>query len=577
MASTSGDVQAEPSPDKPKTDHTRGKNHHAGDIDSGSGSENGEKPVREKLKNTDLDEIMHESTTLNADGTPDALSDAVSEARAARKRSLEGKDAPEEPSTPSAIHTRKRSRDTSARETKSQPTRSDLTGEILEEEDGKVDSGENEYGEVAPSDGMNTPASSGDEVIQSPSINTRRPKKKRSRDDLGIQYESDREKKLATTAESRARRSSSEGPSDQADYEKFAEELKASRRKKEGERTAEDTMVTGAGPARTNGSPQKLNKKRSREVLDEEFEREQKKASSARHSRLRSLSAERSKDLAVGNEHAATAATQASGRKVTTDQAASPPKRRSEDPPQTSANAFASSGFASMASSASPFGTLSQGSTTADLNTGAKDGASGNLTSKSTSAFAGSGFASVTGTASPFGSNNVKQTTTGSSFGSFGQAASTPVSTFSSSPTAVSGAPSPFASGKVGGIGGFGSNTFGSGFGGGFGGTSKRSTFAAAVGDANLGGSASAKPFGAPEEVEADAEDESDSEEGSDAADPERPEESQPNDIEAQGPSENTASQTEQNRKFKIKDGECRKIINFASVLLIAHDANISC
>ena len=171
-----------------------------------------------------------------------------------------------------------------------------------------------------------------------------------------------------------------------------------------------------------------------------------------------------------------------------TSQRADSPGKTSNDsdgastqPPKApSANAFASSGFASLASSStSPFGMLSGSGETTRSNAFGASKSSGS---------ASSGFQSVPT----------------SSFGSLGKSSLSTQTASESSPFATAGA----SQNKT-----FGGSVFGGGFGGGFGSGPKLTSFAAPTGDATLGSAnGTVKPIGstvqdAAEENESGSED----------------------------------------------------------------------
>ncbi len=148
---------------------------------------------------------------------------------------------------------------------------------------------------------------------------------------------------------------------------------------------------------------------------------------------------------------------------------------------QTSADAFASSGFAALSgSSTSPFGTLGVKSTT----TGA-------------SPFASVAASDVKGPRGSDLSNQDKKEAVNGIFGSTAKSTSSGFSTLGSSGFGTAGTSN---------VRTFGGSSLGSGFGSGFGGAPKLTSFAAAAGDAKWGsGSSEIKPFGAPDQ---DVEDE---------------------------------------------------------------------
>ena len=602
--------------------------------DSGSGSENGEKPVREKLKKTDLDESENGLIDSRNHVSSAENNEHESRAKAARKRSLEGKDLPDEQTTPTGIHARKRSRDARSKASEKQPPAHRSTENIAETEAEDLVNSDNGSDRLARSDGIATPLSSENDVPLTTTNVSRRLEKKRSLDDLDMYTDSDRERKIAATAESRARRSSSEGPSDNSDYEKFAEELK-SRRNKATKNKKGDGSITAATkasnlnddevvprPSRKRSrdaldegyeKDQKPTRKRSRDTLDEEYERDQKKSSSARQSQIKTTSSESLHGSADSSrvETEATQKTKApdspsldakavpkqdqsqratdinedkksagNGDQSTLsgiDEAVaasdsllarskSPSKAASDELPRTSASAFAASGFAGMVGNTSPFGAVGSkaalapspfgnsgaSSTFASPGTGPKSPPPESLPQTSSRAFAASGFASMATSASPFGTFGSKPSTGISTFGSLGNNSTQPSSSFmSSTPSSL---PPASSFGTISSQSAF--NSLGSaarpaniGFGSAPGAGSKLSSFAAPVGDTNLESTQKEKPFGAPAE-------EDESEEDSGDEDEEPSEEAQPEDLEASSNHGVKLSHGDSSRKYKIKDGE---------------------
>lgn len=147
----------------------------------------------------------------------------------------------------------------------------------------------------------------------------------------------------------------------------------------------------------------------------------------------------------------------------------------SKDQQQTSASAFASSGFAALSGpTTSPFGTLNPSATTSNISSfGAVK-----LSQPPLSGFGGT-TAKKAETASSGGFGGITTTTTTSGFGSIG--------------SSFSGAS---------GFGTIGGSSFGGGFGSGFGGGAKLTSFAAPSGDAKLGSDAPVRAFGTREEDE---------------------------------------------------------------------------
>lgn len=142
--------------------------------------------------------------------------------------------------------------------------------------------------------------------------------------------------------------------------------------------------------------------------------------------------------------------------------------------PHTSANAFASSGFAALAgSSTSPFGTLG-----------------GSSTAATASPFASTGVLNLGKTETEKQEAQKLEPAASGGFGAFVNSSSTGFSATDRSPFAISG------SSKTG-I--FGGSVFGSAFGGPFGGGNRLTSFAAPTGNAKLGATNGAiKPIGSP-------------------------------------------------------------------------------
>lgn len=163
----------------------------------------------------------------------------------------------------------------------------------------------------------------------------------------------------------------------------------------------------------------------------------------------------------------------------------------SKEKPQTSASAFASSGFASLASSSSPFGSIS--STTPSV-------FGGNAST------APSGFGALAAGSST-------STTTSTTPSGFGALSDKPASGFS------------FGGGTSSGFGGLGTGSvFGSKLSNGFAGGSgpKLSSFAAASGKQDVAvGTKRARAFGAPESDEDGASNDEDSDRGAAGSDDE--------------------------------------------------------
>jgi hypothetical protein len=461
------------------------------DVDSGSGSENGEKPVREKLKKTDLEEAEETNDVANG-----VVSEHAHQGQLKKKRSFENsidKDEDIETSSPSGpIHTRKRSRDAKAKDNRNRASSVKHSEVVPEDEESGEISGNESDKLVA------TPQSSGDNSMVDVTDETKPLKKKRSIDDMEDSGDSPREQKIPTTDATRARRSSSEPLSDNA--AKIADSPR-----QEAKRASDKDVDTVMSPEKpTNG-----NKKRRSEYLGDDENKSHKIPATKESKTRRSTSPPEFPETQDQN-------TTTDGAKETTSQqpattsnwttsstsATSPfgtlnssqsPSKKAEDLPQTSAAAFAGSGFAAMTGIASPFGSLASSMTKSPLASPFKEASTRTASTAteaqpqtSSEAFATSGLSSNTGVISPFG-------IIGKSNGS-------------ASPFAAS----PFASATKSSFG----SAFGSGFGGGFGSGSKLSSFAAPVGGAKLTTTTPAKPFGAPETSDEDeGEAESDDEE----------------------------------------------------------------
>ena len=151
--------------------------------------------------------------------------------------------------------------------------------------------------------------------------------------------------------------------------------------------------------------------------------------------------------------------------------------KATDQEPQTSGDAFASSGFAALAgSSTSPFGTLGGPSTAAN----ASPFASAGLNSRKTETDTHEALKIEAAPSSGF-STFVDSSSTG-----FGSTDQSPFGSSGSKKTSV-----------------FGGSVFGSAFGGPFGGGSRLTSFAAPTGDAKLGVSNGAiKPIGSPKRDE---------------------------------------------------------------------------
>lgn len=155
---------------------------------------------------------------------------------------------------------------------------------------------------------------------------------------------------------------------------------------------------------------------------------------------------------------------------------------RTDQQSQTSASAFASSGFAALSTSAtSPFGAL-----------GATSGAGSTA----------SPFASASAFSPKKVDSDAPNTTepkANGGFGSFGKASSSGFGNTEPSPFGTAGAAKPAV---------FGGSVFGGGFGSGFGGGGRLSNFAASTGDAKLGAvNGAIKPIGSPTREDDDDDD----------------------------------------------------------------------
>ncbi|KAL9131548.1 MAG: hypothetical protein Q9217_000562 [Psora testacea] len=239
-------------------------------------------------------------------------------------------------------------------------------------------------------------------------------------------------------------------------------------------------------------------KKRSRDLLDTELDREQKIAATE-ELRAQRLSSEvdRSEVAAFGEKMSTPSETldlvqrqdneqserpkehlkSVFGSKSPLSSPAQPPSASSPSKPSqhqiTSPPAFASSGFAALASSsASPFNAIGAAPTS---NIGPFDAASAN----------GLG----TSNDHPRASKTPEPTPTGG-FGSFANA---PISGFGKAE------PSPFAAAAEANLGAFGGSVFSRAFGEGFAPSGKLNTFTGPKGDARIGSNGALKPIGSPE------------------------------------------------------------------------------
>ena len=232
------------------------------DLDSGS--DTGEKPVRERLEKTTIAKPQAATDPPKEGEDQDLMDVAPGSAmagdssvedggkRLAKKRSLEDptagdtKDRPESPPTPSSGgHTRKRSRDVQNGETvKGHGLRSPQPTVMEEDEEIEIPNHTNGSGENFSGDSvdMKTPPSSDEGHANEP---LRSPRRKRSRDE----FDSDlhRNQKIAATEESKARRSSDEERPSASDLDVTATETTE-------QSTANTETVSPTEPSR-NRSP----------------------------------------------------------------------------------------------------------------------------------------------------------------------------------------------------------------------------------------------------------------------------------------------------------------------------------
>lgn len=475
---------------------------------SGSGSENGEKPVREKLKKADLEEA-------NA-SIPNGIPIEGGSGKLKKKRSYEGLTNEEEVEhdTPSeGAHARKKTREATS------PTKKVEKTFLKNSKAGSEDPEEVKHSDAESDKIIATPPSSGDEAMVGLTGTNMIKKKRSSEEMLGSQDEMAKSPKIAATDTERGRRSSSTPVSDR-DYnsttklqkKRSSEEMlglqEILRSQKVAATDAERGRRSSSAPPseiELNGAYKLQKKRSSEEMLDSqdeisrspkvtatEAERDRRSSSAppsdnesnTRDSNLRGTTKAGppkgvpQEEVALSKNTTSTIqATSGFGNASSISPFAALASKKtaslsSEQLPQTSSSAFAGSGFAALAGSNSPFGSVPK----------VKPASVDSSLLASTSAFVSSGFASLSGSTSPFGSSAVD---------------SKPTSSLGASPFAASTSHSGFG----------GSSVFKSGFGGGNSGANKLSSFAAPVGDTKLGQTSAAKPFGAPE-VEEDEDDE---------------------------------------------------------------------
>ena len=397
------------------TPSTLMENNH--DVESGSGSENGEKPVREKLKKTDLEEETDENDQTNTKANGVAVGGETGKLK--KKRSYEDlmhEEGSEVDTSLDDTHARKKTREALTTSTK-EP--SDVIGNP---EVGPEDDEDTKHSDMEGDKILSTPPSSSNEVMED-AADPAKVKKKRSAEEMSDPPKLLRSPKVAATDAERDRRSSS-ALSDS--------ELKSI-----------DPESQDAGRMSPPRSVPQDDPDEAKKKTDITSSTTSGFANTSAISPFASLSPNKTKEPAT------------------------------ETQAQTSASAFAASGFAALASSSSPFGALAK----------EKVPATESQPQTSSSAFMSSGFAALSGSTSPFGT-----------------AAEKP-----KSPTAKVDA-SPFVSATGQTRFGFGAKPFESGFGNAFGGGQKLSSFAAPVGDTKLGSTSTPKPFGAPEVSEDDEE-----------------------------------------------------------------------
>ena len=385
------------------------ENNH--DVESGSGSENGEKPVREKLKKTDLEEETNGGDQINTESDGTAIGGETSKLK--KKRSYEDlmhEEGSDVDASLDDMHARKKTREALTRETKE-------PADVIEKpEAAQEDDDDTKHSDIEVDKMLSTPPSSSNEPMED-ADDSAKVRKKRSAEEMADPPRLLRSPKVAATDAERDRRSSS-ALSD-----------------------AEPKSVDSESQDTGHMSPPRSVPQDDLDEVKEKVETTNSTASGFANtsaiSPFASLSSNKTKEPAA------------------------------ETQPQTSASAFAASGFAALASSSSPFGALTK----------EKASATENQPQTSSSTFASSGFAALSGSTSPFGtaaeepqSANVKADT--------------------SSPLASTTSQTGFV---------FGAKPFGSSFGSAFGGGQKLSSFAAPVGDTKLGSTSTSKPFGAPE------------------------------------------------------------------------------
>lgn len=493
------------------------------DTDSGSGSETGEKPVREKLKQTDLEEAVHPSATAEVDEDGE-VGVETSRDKLNKKRSfedLEEKDEAEQPSTPSSgVHARKRSRDTRSRQTRKTASLLKHSEVVPEYEEETLEHSGEESERL-----LDTPQSSGDDSMGSTDNVDSHLKKKRSAEELDAGEHVSLMNKVQATDKMKERRSSPESESRPATQNPSPSNTK-----------------NDMG-AREVSEPPKVARKRSRDKMEEEDtpnqEQENNQVSTTEATKADSSNSPSDVSKPVAESPITHDADKTTKPPITggfgNTSAVSPfastsPKKTQlqttvNDSPQASASPFAASGFASMSGSTSPFGALGSSSKAKTASPPATE-----LPQTSSSAFSGSGFASMTGTTSPFGSIGTKPS---------GSVSPLPASSFAAT-TSQSG------------FGSLGSKGFGTGLASGFGSGSKLTSFAAPVGDAKLSSGKEAKPFGAPaSDSEGHSNDEEDSASDEKATDSKADEES-PSETKSFGEPEVEAMKE---RKFKIRNG----------------------
>jgi hypothetical protein len=459
-------------------------------VDPVSDGDGGERPVREKLKKTSIGAIPRYDLASSGQGDweeADMVSDIPSSdqaekreplaketetrGRPSRKRSLEDLDVAEadaqsaDSGTPSSTHLRKRSRDVRAGGVVRSVERVISPSPPIQDEA----EGAKRTAAQAVADEDHCPAAAG---ASTPPINDREmhdsvlsPKKKRSREEF--ESDSTREQKIVATEENRRRRSSEE-------------------------QREEEVRNNQAGLDSDDRTPENGHVVPPKEVS----EKDEAEKSTLKVRRLHTISRYgtgmmlRTSQLPAasgfGNTSSISPFGALAGSNPPSENLAAFTKDSGSDPPQTSSEAFKSSGFAALANSPSAFGTFG----------GSNGGASSNPPLKSF--------------ASPFGPPGTQNGAQGPLAGS----------TFGKATTSAFGSSSGF--GTLGGSG------LGSGFGssGGFGSGTKLTAFAAPIGGKLLGG-AKSKPFGAPEESD---------EEGSEGSENgEEDGEEQPDQKEAEG------------------------------------------